>query len=200
MSICAIAALVATSRHGSPRPRPRRRHSPRGGGSGSARRSCWATTATGTIPRITSSPPPRCPSRAGSPRRRRSAHIWASSSGSIPPRRLGHRRGRPTRAAGPFRREGHRREPARCGPAGRRGAAREAPGLPDRSALPRAAGDPGDRLPLLTGEQGGRLRHTAVLDGHSHLIARALERLRKDFDRPLRMPRASTTISRRSPR
>jgi AraC-like DNA-binding protein len=40
---------------------------------------------------------------------------------------------------------------------------------------------------LLTGEQGGRLRHTAVLDGHSHLIARALERLRKDFDRPLRI-------------
>jgi hypothetical protein len=53
---------------------------------------------------------------------------------------------------------------------------------------------------LLTGEQGGRLRHTAVLDGHSHLIARALERLRKDFDRPLRMSRASTTTSRRSPR
>jgi AraC-like DNA-binding protein len=40
---------------------------------------------------------------------------------------------------------------------------------------------------LLMGEQGGRLRHTAVLGGHSHLIARALERLRKDFDRPLRI-------------
>jgi AraC-like DNA-binding protein len=40
---------------------------------------------------------------------------------------------------------------------------------------------------LLAGEQGGRLRHTAVLGGHSHLIARALERLRKDFDRPLRI-------------
>jgi AraC-like DNA-binding protein len=40
---------------------------------------------------------------------------------------------------------------------------------------------------LLKGEQGGRLRHTAVLGGHSHLIARALERLRKDFDQPLRI-------------
>jgi hypothetical protein len=37
-----------------------------------ARRSCWATTATGTITRSTSSSPPRCPSRAGSPKRRRS--------------------------------------------------------------------------------------------------------------------------------
>lgn len=40
---------------------------------------------------------------------------------------------------------------------------------------------------LLMGEQGGRLRHTAVLGGHTHLIARALERLRKDFDQPLRV-------------
>jgi hypothetical protein len=40
---------------------------------------------------------------------------------------------------------------------------------------------------LLKGEQGGRLRHTAVLCGHGHRIARALERLREDFDRPLRI-------------
>src|SRR5215207_8731633 len=40
---------------------------------------------------------------------------------------------------------------------------------------------------LLMGEQGGRLRHTAVLGGQSHRIARALERLREDFDRPLRI-------------
>ena len=40
---------------------------------------------------------------------------------------------------------------------------------------------------LLKGEQGGRLRHTAVLGGHAHRIARALERLRQDFDRPLRI-------------
>jgi AraC-like DNA-binding protein len=40
---------------------------------------------------------------------------------------------------------------------------------------------------LLKGEQGGRLRQIAILGGHSHRIARALERLRKDFDRPLRI-------------
>jgi AraC-like DNA-binding protein len=40
---------------------------------------------------------------------------------------------------------------------------------------------------LLRGEQGGRLRHTAVLGGHGHRIARAIERLREDFDRPLRI-------------
>jgi AraC-like DNA-binding protein len=40
---------------------------------------------------------------------------------------------------------------------------------------------------LLKGGQGGRLRQIAVLGGHSHRIARALERLRKNFDRPLRI-------------
>jgi AraC-like DNA-binding protein len=40
---------------------------------------------------------------------------------------------------------------------------------------------------LLKGEQGGRLRQIAILGGHSHRIARALERLRKHFDRPLRI-------------
>ena len=40
---------------------------------------------------------------------------------------------------------------------------------------------------LLKGEQGGRLRHTAALGGHAHRIAGAIERLRKDFDRPLRV-------------
>jgi AraC-like DNA-binding protein len=40
---------------------------------------------------------------------------------------------------------------------------------------------------LLRGEQGGRLGHTAALGGHAHRIARALERLRMDFDRPLRV-------------
>jgi AraC-like DNA-binding protein len=40
---------------------------------------------------------------------------------------------------------------------------------------------------LLRGEQGDRLRHTAVLGGHSHRIARALERLRNEFDQPLRI-------------
>ena len=40
---------------------------------------------------------------------------------------------------------------------------------------------------LLRGEQGGRLRQIAVLGGHAHRIAGALQRLREDFDRPLRI-------------
>jgi AraC-like DNA-binding protein len=40
---------------------------------------------------------------------------------------------------------------------------------------------------LLKGEQGGRLRQIAVLGGRAHRIAKALERLREDFDRPLRI-------------
>ena len=40
---------------------------------------------------------------------------------------------------------------------------------------------------LLMGAQGDRLRQIALLGGHSHRIARALERLREDFDRPLRI-------------
>ena len=40
---------------------------------------------------------------------------------------------------------------------------------------------------LLKGEQGGRLHHIAALGGYAHRIARALERLREDFDQPLRI-------------
>jgi AraC-like DNA-binding protein len=40
---------------------------------------------------------------------------------------------------------------------------------------------------LLIGEQGSRLRHIAVLGGYTHHIARAVDRLRKDFDQPLRI-------------
>jgi AraC-like DNA-binding protein len=40
---------------------------------------------------------------------------------------------------------------------------------------------------LLMGEQGNRLRHTALLGGHTDLIAEAVERLRRDFDQPLRI-------------
>ena len=40
---------------------------------------------------------------------------------------------------------------------------------------------------LLKGEQGDRLRQTVALGGHAHRIAGALERLRRDFDRPLRV-------------
>jgi AraC-like DNA-binding protein len=40
---------------------------------------------------------------------------------------------------------------------------------------------------LLVGAQGDRLRHIAALGGHTHHIARAIDRLRTDFDRPLRI-------------
>src|SRR5438034_3041051 len=40
---------------------------------------------------------------------------------------------------------------------------------------------------LLMGEQGGRLRHLAVLGGYTPHIARAVGRLRQDFDQPLRI-------------
>ncbi len=38
---------------------------------------------------------------------------------------------------------------------------------------------------LLVGEQGGRLRHLAILRGYTSSIARAVGRLRHDFDQPL---------------
>jgi AraC-like DNA-binding protein len=40
---------------------------------------------------------------------------------------------------------------------------------------------------LLLGEQGHRLRHLPLLGGHAHRIAQAVERLRKEYDRPLRI-------------
>lgn len=40
---------------------------------------------------------------------------------------------------------------------------------------------------LLKGEQGDRLRHLAVLGGHSHRIAQAIELLKSDFDQQLRI-------------
>ncbi len=40
---------------------------------------------------------------------------------------------------------------------------------------------------LLVGDQGGRLRHLAILGGYTPHIARAVERLRRDFDQPLRI-------------
>jgi len=40
---------------------------------------------------------------------------------------------------------------------------------------------------LLMGEQGDRVRHLAVLGGDTNRIAKAIERLRNDFDRPLRI-------------
>ena len=40
---------------------------------------------------------------------------------------------------------------------------------------------------LLRGDQGARLRHVAVRGGDGHRIARAIGRLRREFDRPVRM-------------
>ncbi len=40
---------------------------------------------------------------------------------------------------------------------------------------------------LLMGEQGGRLRHLAILGGYTPHIARAVQRLRQGFDQPLRI-------------
>ena len=40
---------------------------------------------------------------------------------------------------------------------------------------------------LLLGEQCDRLRHIALQGSHTHRIARALERLRRDFNQPLRI-------------
>ena len=40
---------------------------------------------------------------------------------------------------------------------------------------------------LLMGEQGNRLRHLALLGGSTDRIAEAVERLRRDFDQPLRI-------------
>jgi len=40
---------------------------------------------------------------------------------------------------------------------------------------------------LLMGKQGARLRHLAILRGYTPPISRAVERLREDFDQPLRI-------------
>ena len=40
---------------------------------------------------------------------------------------------------------------------------------------------------LLMGEQGGRIRHIATLGGDRNRIVEAIDRLRRDFDRPLRI-------------
>jgi AraC-like DNA-binding protein len=47
---------------------------------------------------------------------------------------------------------------------------------------------------LLIGEQGGRLRHLAILGGYTPHIARAIERLRQDFDQPLRIERLAREL------
>ncbi len=48
---------------------------------------------------------------------------------------------------------------------------------------------------LLMGEQGDRLRHIAVLDGHVHRIVKVIERLRHEFDQPLRVESLASELS-----
>ena len=40
---------------------------------------------------------------------------------------------------------------------------------------------------LLTGAQSSRMRHLATFGGHAHRMVRAVEKLRKNFDKPLRI-------------
>ncbi len=47
---------------------------------------------------------------------------------------------------------------------------------------------------LLVGAQGSRLRHMALLGGYTPRIARAIERLRHDFDQPLRIERMAREL------
>lgn len=61
----------------------------------------------------------------------------------------------------------------------------EAPPMEARVLLPLVTREIVFRL--LAGDQGARLRQIAVLGGHTERIARAIERLRKDYDRPLRI-------------
>lgn len=47
---------------------------------------------------------------------------------------------------------------------------------------------------LLIGEQGGRLRHLALLGGYTPHIAKAVERLRQNFDQPLRIEQMANEV------
>jgi AraC-like DNA-binding protein len=47
---------------------------------------------------------------------------------------------------------------------------------------------------LLTGAQGSRLRHLAIQGGYTPDIARAVERLRHDFDQPLRIEQLASDL------
>jgi AraC-like DNA-binding protein len=47
---------------------------------------------------------------------------------------------------------------------------------------------------LLTGPQGSRMRHLATDGGRVHRVVRAVEKLRKDFDKPLRIERVAKEL------
>ena len=48
---------------------------------------------------------------------------------------------------------------------------------------------------LLTGAQGNRMRHLATFGGHAHRMVRAVERLRENFDKPLRIEDIARELS-----
>jgi AraC-like DNA-binding protein len=47
---------------------------------------------------------------------------------------------------------------------------------------------------LLMGEQGFRLRHLPMLGGNSHVITQAVERLRSDFNQPLKIEKIAKEL------
>jgi AraC-like DNA-binding protein len=61
-----------------------------------------------------------------------------------------------------------------------------------RALAPLAAREIVYRLSL--GEQGGRLRQIAVVGGRAHRMAKAIEILRKDYDKPLRVARLARQV------
>jgi len=48
---------------------------------------------------------------------------------------------------------------------------------------------------LLTGAQGNRMRHLAKFGGHAHRMVRAVEKLRENFDKPLRIEDIARELS-----
>ncbi len=48
---------------------------------------------------------------------------------------------------------------------------------------------------LLIGAQGNRMRHLAKFGGHAHRMARAIEVIRKNFDKPLRIDDLASELS-----
>jgi AraC-like DNA-binding protein len=48
---------------------------------------------------------------------------------------------------------------------------------------------------LLTGAQGNRMRHLAKFGGHAHRMVRAVEKLRQNFDKPLRIEDIARELS-----
>jgi len=47
---------------------------------------------------------------------------------------------------------------------------------------------------LLTGAQAGRMRHLATFGGHAHRMVRAVEKLRENFNKPLRIEEVSREL------